>query len=285
MLPPSVILEPILWVELREEVRRWRRPTSGVSRSRLDPRTPSGACSAAAATTTSSWTGRCRTGVRARRSRRRRSFLPVSRACGVELLQVIAKDRGVPLASARVSITGEMDRGNPVRKDLALFNTVRLRFDLEGVTPADRARSSSKPSRGVDPSTERSRSRPPTSGSKSTPQTERKRRPLHSESTARVAQWSAREDGPGQPGSTLRSRRLRAPSSGRGARSLREVTERRSLAQCGSESADRDSRQGGRSRPHRRAGPRRWRISVTRVLSTLAMRSDVRGRSCGRSGW
>jgi uncharacterized OsmC-like protein len=62
-------------------------------------------------------------------------FLAGVGACGVELLQVIAKDRGVPLASARVSITGEMDRGHPVRKDLALFNTVRLRFDLRGVTP------------------------------------------------------------------------------------------------------------------------------------------------------
>jgi len=61
-------------------------------------------------------------------------FLAGVAACGVELLQVIAKDRGVPLASARVAITGEMDRAHPVRKDLALFNTVRLRFDLEGVT-------------------------------------------------------------------------------------------------------------------------------------------------------
>ncbi len=63
------------------------------------------------------------------------AFLSGVAACGVELLQVIAKDRGVPLASARVAITGEMDRGTPVRKDLALFNTVRLRFDLQGVTP------------------------------------------------------------------------------------------------------------------------------------------------------
>ena len=63
-------------------------------------------------------------------------FLAGVGACGVELLQVIAKDRGAPLTSARVTITGEMDRGNPVRKDLALFNTVRLRFDLQGVTPA-----------------------------------------------------------------------------------------------------------------------------------------------------
>jgi uncharacterized OsmC-like protein len=62
-------------------------------------------------------------------------FLSGVAACGVELLQVIAKDRGVPLESARVAITCEMDRSNPVRKDLALFNTVRLRFDLAGVTP------------------------------------------------------------------------------------------------------------------------------------------------------
>jgi uncharacterized OsmC-like protein len=67
-------------------------------------------------------------------------FLAGVGACGVELLQVIAKDRGAPLTSARVTITGEMDRGKPVRKDLALFNTVRLRFDLEGVTPEQGAK-------------------------------------------------------------------------------------------------------------------------------------------------
>jgi uncharacterized OsmC-like protein len=61
-------------------------------------------------------------------------FLAGVAACGVELLQVIAKDRGVPLASAHVVITGEMDRAHPVRKDVALFNTVTLRFDLQGVT-------------------------------------------------------------------------------------------------------------------------------------------------------
>jgi uncharacterized OsmC-like protein len=62
-------------------------------------------------------------------------FLAGVGACGVELLQVIAKERGVPLRSARVAITGEMDRARPVRPDVALFNTVRLRFDLDGVTP------------------------------------------------------------------------------------------------------------------------------------------------------
>ncbi len=62
-------------------------------------------------------------------------FLAGVGACGVELVQVIAKERGVPLEAARVVITGEMDRANPVRPDVALFNTVRLRFDLTGVTP------------------------------------------------------------------------------------------------------------------------------------------------------
>ena len=62
-------------------------------------------------------------------------FLAGVASCGVELVEVIAKDRGVPLKRAQVTITGEMDRSNPVRPDYALFNSVRLRFDLSGVTP------------------------------------------------------------------------------------------------------------------------------------------------------
>lgn len=62
-------------------------------------------------------------------------FLAGVAACGVELVQVIAKERGLRLKTARVAVTGEMDRANPVRRDFALFNSVRLRFDLMGVTP------------------------------------------------------------------------------------------------------------------------------------------------------
>jgi uncharacterized OsmC-like protein len=61
-------------------------------------------------------------------------FLAGVASCGVELVQVIAKERGAPLEAARVTITGEMDRARPVRPDVALFNSVRLRFDLKGVT-------------------------------------------------------------------------------------------------------------------------------------------------------
>lgn len=62
------------------------------------------------------------------------SFLAGVAACGVELLQVVARERGVPLRSARATITGTIDRGRPVRPDLALFNSVRLELRLAGIT-------------------------------------------------------------------------------------------------------------------------------------------------------
>src|SRR5438445_3778108 len=61
-------------------------------------------------------------------------FLSGVAACGVELLQVIAREKGLPLRAARVAISGEMDRARPVRQDVSLFNSVRLQFHLEGVT-------------------------------------------------------------------------------------------------------------------------------------------------------
>jgi uncharacterized OsmC-like protein len=62
-------------------------------------------------------------------------FLAGVAACGVELLEVIAREKGVPLQSVRVAISGAMDRSRPVRPDVNLFNSVQIAFDLEGVTP------------------------------------------------------------------------------------------------------------------------------------------------------
>src|SRR4051812_36704443 len=42
-------------------------------------------------------------------------FLAGIASCGVELVQVIAKDQGVPLQAVHVDISGAIDRGNPVR--------------------------------------------------------------------------------------------------------------------------------------------------------------------------
>jgi uncharacterized OsmC-like protein len=61
-------------------------------------------------------------------------FLSGVAACGVELLQVISKEKGIPLRAVRVSATGLMDRSHPVRPDVSLFNSVRFRFALDGVT-------------------------------------------------------------------------------------------------------------------------------------------------------
>jgi uncharacterized OsmC-like protein len=65
-------------------------------------------------------------------------FLSAVAACGVELLHVIAKDQGVPLARVGVTIDGTVDRGNQARTDVTVFNSVRLRFTLGG-TDASRA--------------------------------------------------------------------------------------------------------------------------------------------------
>jgi uncharacterized OsmC-like protein len=60
-------------------------------------------------------------------------FLAGVASCGVELLQVIARQLGIPLRGAATTIRGTVDRGHPVRSDVTVFNTVHLRFTLEGV--------------------------------------------------------------------------------------------------------------------------------------------------------
>lgn len=66
-------------------------------------------------------------------------FLTGIAACGVELLQSFAKADQVPLRGVHVEIDGTLDRGNPVRSDLSVLNSVHLRFNLSGVTPGQGA--------------------------------------------------------------------------------------------------------------------------------------------------
>ena len=61
-------------------------------------------------------------------------FLAGIAACGVELVQVIAKAGDVALEAVHAEITGELDPANPVRDDLNVFNSVRLSLHLTGVT-------------------------------------------------------------------------------------------------------------------------------------------------------
>ena len=61
-------------------------------------------------------------------------FLAGVAACGVELVQVIAKEHKIAPSSIAVDIEGSMDRSKPVRQDVTVFNSVALRFRLTGVT-------------------------------------------------------------------------------------------------------------------------------------------------------
>ncbi len=61
-------------------------------------------------------------------------FLASVAACGVELLQVLARKKKMPLEAIGVEISGMIDRSNQGRLDFTLFNSVRLQFRLQGVT-------------------------------------------------------------------------------------------------------------------------------------------------------
>lgn len=64
-------------------------------------------------------------------------FLAAVASCGVELVEVIARDRGVPLRAARVDAQGLVDPAAPVRTDVTVFNEVALHFTLDGVSDDD----------------------------------------------------------------------------------------------------------------------------------------------------
>ncbi len=70
-----------------------------------------------------------------RRGHQSRRTVPLGRgACGVELVQVLAKAQAVPLHGIAADIRGTIDRSHPVRPDVSLFNSVRLNFRVKGVT-------------------------------------------------------------------------------------------------------------------------------------------------------
>jgi uncharacterized OsmC-like protein len=66
------------------------------------------------------------------------AFLSGVAACGVELVQVIAREQSVPIGEVHVRIHALVDRNKPVRQDVTVFNAVRLSFSLAGV-PNERA--------------------------------------------------------------------------------------------------------------------------------------------------
>jgi uncharacterized OsmC-like protein len=61
-------------------------------------------------------------------------FLASVASCGIELVQVIAKQQDLPVPEVRASIRGIQDRSNPARQDYSVFNRVELEFRLRGVS-------------------------------------------------------------------------------------------------------------------------------------------------------
>ena len=66
------------------------------------------------------------------------AFLAGVAACGVELVQVIAREQGVPLGRVAAAIKATVDRGNQPRADVTVLNTFRMHLTL-GATDAARA--------------------------------------------------------------------------------------------------------------------------------------------------
>jgi uncharacterized OsmC-like protein len=62
-------------------------------------------------------------------------FLSGVAACGVELIQVLARQLEVPLTSVTARIEATQDPSAPPRPDVTIFNSVRIDLELSGVTP------------------------------------------------------------------------------------------------------------------------------------------------------
>ena len=59
-------------------------------------------------------------------------FLAAVASCGVELLQVIARDEGRTIGRIRLTVDGKVDRGNQPRTDVTVFNSVRMHVTVSG---------------------------------------------------------------------------------------------------------------------------------------------------------
>ncbi|HSS09628.1 MAG TPA: OsmC family protein [Acidimicrobiales bacterium] len=66
-------------------------------------------------------------------------FLGGVASCAVELLQVLAREKGAALSGVEAEMSGSVDRAHEVRSDVTVFNSVTLRFALSGVSGEDAA--------------------------------------------------------------------------------------------------------------------------------------------------
>jgi uncharacterized OsmC-like protein len=60
-------------------------------------------------------------------------------ACGVELVQVIAKEQSKAIGLVEVSVHGLLDRSNQTRPNLTVYNKVHFKFTVHGTDGATAA--------------------------------------------------------------------------------------------------------------------------------------------------
>ncbi len=63
-------------------------------------------------------------------------FLAAVASCGVELVQVIARDENRSIGPIRLAVEGKVDRSRQPRADVTVFNALRMRFTISGTDAA-----------------------------------------------------------------------------------------------------------------------------------------------------
>jgi uncharacterized OsmC-like protein len=66
-------------------------------------------------------------------------FLGGVASCAVELVHVLAREKGAALTEVTAEVSGTVDRAHEVRADVTVFNSVTLRFAVRGVGDEDAA--------------------------------------------------------------------------------------------------------------------------------------------------
>ena len=66
-------------------------------------------------------------------------FLSAAAACGAEVVQVLAREAGIPLDGVAVTVRGTIDRARQPRTDVTVFTEVELTLRLRGPDAAQAA--------------------------------------------------------------------------------------------------------------------------------------------------
>ena len=62
-------------------------------------------------------------------------FLASIAACSVELIEVLARERGIDLDGVNTQVRGWLGGGERVEGDVTVFDAIQIQINLEGVSP------------------------------------------------------------------------------------------------------------------------------------------------------